>query len=56
MGYYVNNDYTDPELRENPPEIPQFDKVCVKSNLTQFSCFQVKFISFVQSFHCQTGK
>ena len=28
VGYYVNNDYTDPELRENPPEIPQFDKVC----------------------------
>ncbi|XP_063687221.1 histone chaperone asf1a-A-like isoform X2 [Bolinopsis microptera] len=27
VGYYVNNDYTDPELRENPPEIPQFDKV-----------------------------
>ena len=33
VGYYVNNDYTDPELRENPPEIPQFDKVCkIKSH------------------------
>lgn len=27
VGYYVNNDYIDPELRETPPEIPQFDKV-----------------------------
>ena len=27
VGYYVNNDYTDPEMRDNPPEIPQFDKV-----------------------------
>lgn len=27
VGYYVNNDYTDPELRETPPEIPQWDKV-----------------------------
>ncbi|KAI7690146.1 hypothetical protein SSS_09049 [Sarcoptes scabiei] len=27
VGYYVNNEYTDPELRENPPSIPQFDKL-----------------------------
>jgi histone chaperone ASF1 len=27
VGYFVNNDYTDPELRENPPAVPQFDKV-----------------------------
>ena len=33
VGYYVNNDYIDPELRETPPEIPQFDKVrCVGSS------------------------
>lgn len=29
VGYFVNNDYTDPELRENPPAIPQFDKVLI---------------------------
>lgn len=27
VGYYVNNEYTDQELIENPPEKPQFDKV-----------------------------
>lgn len=29
VGYYVNNSYTDPELQENPPDTPQFDKVWV---------------------------
>lgn len=28
VGYYVNNEYNDPELKENPPESIQFDKVC----------------------------
>lgn len=28
VGYYVNNEYNDPELKENPPEKIQFDKVC----------------------------
>ena len=27
IGYYVNNEYTDPELIDNPPGQPQFDKV-----------------------------
>ncbi|KAL3206937.1 hypothetical protein MRX96_039770 [Rhipicephalus microplus] len=27
VGYYVNNEYTDPELKENPPSTPQFDKL-----------------------------
>lgn len=27
VGYYVNNEYTDPELKENPPTIPQFEKM-----------------------------
>ena len=30
VGYYVNNSYTDPELQENPPDIPVFDKVSVE--------------------------
>lgn len=28
VGYYVNNDYESEELRENPPEQIQLDKVC----------------------------
>ncbi|KAK7099763.1 histone chaperone asf1b-like [Littorina saxatilis] len=27
VGYFVNNEYDDPELRENIPSIPQFDKI-----------------------------
>ncbi|XP_071439526.1 histone chaperone asf1-like isoform X2 [Hetaerina americana] len=27
VGYYVNNDYEEPELRENPPACPLFDKL-----------------------------
>ena len=27
VGYYVNNEYGDPELKENPPSNPDFDKV-----------------------------
>lgn len=27
VGYFINNEYTDPELREMPPAKPQFDKV-----------------------------
>lgn len=27
VGYYVNNEYMDPEIRENPPQEPDFDKV-----------------------------
>lgn len=27
VGYYVNNEYMDQELKENPPTEPDFDKV-----------------------------
>nr|CAG4639491.1 EOG090X0CKF [Daphnia magna] len=27
VGYYVNNEYGDAELKENPPAVPQFDKL-----------------------------
>lgn len=27
VGYFINNEYTDQELKENPPSPPQFDKV-----------------------------
>ena len=27
VGYYVNNEYSDPELRETPPEMPVYEKV-----------------------------
>lgn len=31
VGYYVNNDYSDPELRENPPPTPQYELVSTVS-------------------------
>ena len=27
VGYYVNNEYADPEHKENPPSVPNFEKV-----------------------------
>lgn len=27
VGYYVNNEYVDPEFRENPPQEPDFDQL-----------------------------
>lgn len=27
MGYYVSNEYNDPELQETPPEKPDYDKL-----------------------------
>ena len=27
VGYFINNEYTEQELKENPPTQPQFDKV-----------------------------
>jgi len=27
VGYYVNNEYVEPELKENPPQEPDFNKV-----------------------------
>jgi histone chaperone ASF1 len=27
VGYYVNNDYTEEELRENPPAVPDLSKI-----------------------------
>lgn len=32
VGYYVNNEYSDPELKENPPNTPQYDKVKTKEH------------------------
>ncbi len=28
VGYYVNNEYVDSELKETQPSEPNFDKVC----------------------------
>uniref|UniRef100_A0A1A9W758 Histone chaperone asf1 n=1 Tax=Glossina brevipalpis TaxID=37001 RepID=A0A1A9W758_9MUSC len=41
VGYFVNNDYADPEMRENPPSKPMFDKLvrnilATKPRVTRF--------------------
>lgn len=28
VGYYVNNEYTEEEMKENPPARPAIEKVC----------------------------
>ena len=33
VGYYVNNEYNEPELKENPPTTPQYDNVSIVSLL-----------------------
>lgn len=37
IGYYVNNEYTDPELRENPPLKPDYAQVTNRHILTTLS-------------------
>ncbi|XP_054735005.1 histone chaperone asf1 [Anastrepha obliqua] len=41
VGYFINNDYADPEMRENPPPKPLFDKLtrnilATKPRITRF--------------------
>lgn len=36
VGYFINNEYNDPEMKENPPAIPEFDKVLFY--FSAFSC------------------
>lgn len=41
VGYFINNDYTDPELKEVPPPKPLFDKLtrnilATKPRVTRF--------------------
>jgi len=41
VGYFINVDYSDPELRENPPQRPQFEKMtrnilATKPRVTRF--------------------
>lgn len=46
IGYYVNNEYTDQELVENPPNKPIYEKVmhtCLHATtIIKFSCFQLQ--------------
>jgi len=46
VGFYVNNEYLEPELTEEPPLKPQFDKVRVKVQRLWFvfklNCWQIQ--------------
>lgn len=46
VGYYVNNEYADPEMRENPPATPIYEKVLkilvrLRKNLFMSLSFQL---------------
>ena len=47
VGYYVNNEYEDPELRENPPTEPKFDKLIrtVASDTPRVTKFKINWDS-----------
>lgn len=48
VGYYVNNEYVDPEFRENPPQEPDFDQVLsLVLVLYMLSCLYIRFIAVV---------
>ena len=53
VGYYVNNEYSDPELRETPPETPDFSKVCLCSFPVLFSCFKFSRLLALVYTECQ---
>lgn len=38
IGYYVNNEYTDPELRETPPLKPDYTQVTHSENAVVHFC------------------
>ena len=38
VGYYVNNEYSDPEMNENPPSTPQYGKVCMQVCMLWYIC------------------
>jgi hypothetical protein len=46
VGYYVNNEYDEPEMKEVPPTVPQYDKVGIKLIITaavnSCSCLSLK--------------
>ncbi len=49
IGYYVNNEYADPVLSENPPSKPMFEKVCFTSDfICDFTA--LFFYSFKETF------
>ncbi len=40
VGYFINNEYNDPEMKENPPAVPEFDKVRFSQRVT-FAKFRI---------------
>ena len=54
VGYYVNNEYTEPELAENPPSKPVIEKIrrnilAEKPRVTRFA---IKWYVLFLSLHC----
>jgi histone chaperone ASF1 len=54
VGYYVNNEYTDPELAENPPARPVIEKIkrnilAEKPRVTRFA---IKWYATLLRFGC----
>ena len=50
VGYYVSNEYQDPELQETPPEQPMFDKL-TRNILVSFNFLLLKPWSYSELFN-----
>jgi histone chaperone ASF1 len=51
VGYYVTNEYEDPEMRENPPDEPQFDKLVrtIAANEPRVTKFKINWDTSAQA-------
>ena len=58
VGYYVNNSYTDPELVENPPAVPQYDKLQrnILATNPRVTRFKIEWDEHRQDAGCSSGE
>jgi hypothetical protein len=51
VGYYVNNDYADQEMRENPPEKPELSKIqrSILADKPRVTRFAIPWYLFIMS-------
>ncbi|KAK9887318.1 hypothetical protein WA026_021626 [Henosepilachna vigintioctopunctata] len=57
VGYFINNEYNDPELKENAPSPPQFDKVVrnILASEPRVTRFKVNWEDTVPTENSQNG-
>ena len=56
VGYYVNNEYADPELAENPPTKPVFEKVNMARIFIPEMILHSSSVTVTEKYSCQQSK